>query len=422
MSPILNRRSLLSNAAALAALGAVGWHPRMARAARGERKFIFFFASGAWDTTQVFDPHHGSQKVDMDPETFTRDMGSLWHNAGEDRPAVSQFFNRWGNRTAIINGIDAHTVGHDSGRMMTMTGTSASNYPDWPTSIAASGTGEYPLPHVVFGGPSYGGHLSGSVVRAGGGTLLDLIDGSIVGAADQPAPQLSTPSDQMIDAFVFDRSARFAARQGGTHGLARERTDALVDNLDRSMEIEGRKFEAGLGELGNDMLDQAIKAAELMRLGLSRCAMIGIPGGWDSHGDNTVQAPQFDNFFLALDALMEHMSVTPGLSTRWLVDEVVVVAMSEFGRTPLWNGSMGKDHWPYNSTMVVGSGVRGGRSLGASDDGLIGRKIDFATGQPSDTGDILGSEHVGAALLKIAGIDPGEFLPGVQAFDALVRS
>ena len=82
MSSRFTRRSLLSNAAALAALGGIGWHPRMAHAAQGERKFLFFFASGAWDTTQVFDPHHGSQKVDMDPETFTRDMGPLLHNAG----------------------------------------------------------------------------------------------------------------------------------------------------------------------------------------------------------------------------------------------------------------------------------------------------------------------------------------------------
>ncbi len=416
---MINRRSLLSNAAALAALGSLGWHPRMARAARGERKFLFFFASGAWDTTQVFDPHHGSQRVSMDPETFTRDMGALTHNAGDDRPAVSQFFNRWGNRTAIINGIDAHTVGHDSGRMMTMTGTSATNYPDWPTVIASSGTGDYPLPHVVFGGPSYGGHLSGAVVRAGGGTLLDLIDGSIVGASDQPAPALSTPADQMLDAFVFERSAAFAARRG-EKGLARQRTDALVDNLERTMEIEGRKFEAGLGDLGNTVLDQAIKATELMRLGLSRCAMIGIPGGWDSHGDNSVQAPQFDNFFSALDQLMDHMAVTPGMSARWLIDEVVVVCMSEFGRTPLWNGSMGKDHWPYNSTMVVGSGVRGGRSLGRTDDGLIGLPINFETGEQDDNGDILGSENVGAAILQIAGVNPGDFLPGVQPLHALV--
>ena len=39
----LSRRDLLKNSAALAALAAIGWTPDMARAAVGERKFIFFF-------------------------------------------------------------------------------------------------------------------------------------------------------------------------------------------------------------------------------------------------------------------------------------------------------------------------------------------------------------------------------------------
>ena len=50
MNPF-TRRDLLKNSAALAALGAIGWKPNMARAAEGERKFIFFWAGGAWDTT-----------------------------------------------------------------------------------------------------------------------------------------------------------------------------------------------------------------------------------------------------------------------------------------------------------------------------------------------------------------------------------
>jgi len=415
-----SRRSLLRNAAALSALSAIGWHPRMARAAVGERKFLFFFASGAWDTTTVFDPHHSSEFVDMDPLTTTAEVGNLLYTAGDDRPNVARFFRRWGGQTAIINGIDAHTVGHDSGRQMTLTGTSASSYSDWPTLLASQGSGEYPLPHLVFSGPSYPGSLGASVVRGGGGTLLDLIDGSLGGEADAPTPRLSDPADSMIDAFVYEQSADFARERGAVRGLGRDRASAIVDNLDRAMELEGRRFEAGLSDLGSNLLDQATKATELMRLGLSRCAMIGIPGGWDSHGDNTVQAPQFDAFFEALDALMDHMARTPGLSTPWLIDEVVIVCMSEFGRTPLLNGAMGKDHWPYNSTMVVGSGVRGNRLIGGSDDGLVGLPTNFSTGALSDSGDIIGSENVGVALLKLGGIDPETVLPGVPVLEALL--
>ena len=414
------RRDLLKHAGMLGTLSAVGWHPRMARAAVGDRKFIFFFASGAWNTFTVFDPHHDGDGVDMDPDTWTDVINGVTFCNGEDRPNVQRFFERWGSLATTVNGIDHHTVGHDSGRMMTMTGTSASSYPDWPTIIAANGYGEYPLPHVVFSGPAYAGNLGGTLVRASGGTLLDLIDGSITGYADDPAPLLSTPADRMVDAFVHGRAARFDLERGGGSLPTGDRTTALLANLERSMELEGRRFEAGLSDLGSTMAEQAIKASELMRLGLSRCAMIGIPGGWDAHGDYRVNAPQFDAFFEGLDELMQHLATTPGLSAPWLIDEVTVVCLSEFGRTPKWNGGPGTDHWPYGSAMVVGTGMSGGRSLGATDTGLVGKPISFSTGEAKDTGELLGSENLGTALLKLANLDPEEFLPGVQPFDALL--
>lgn len=187
------------------------------------------------------------------------------------------------------------------------------------------------------------------------------------------------------------------------------------------MELEGRLFEAGLGEMGGDLLDQCLRSVELMRLGLTRCAMVSIPGGWDSHGDNSVQAPQFDDLFAALDELMDYLYRTPGYHARWLIDEVVVVCLSEIGRTPLLNGSGGKDHWPFTSALVAGAGVRGGRTLGATDGGLIGLPIDLSTGAASAGGDALGCESVGCALLALAGLAPSDFLPGVPSLDALVR-
>lgn len=413
----MTRRQILQGATAFGAAAAAGLGVRPARAAAAERKFLFFFAGGGWDTTQVFDPHPGSSGVDMDPLTAATTANGVTFTSGDDRPSVSRFFRRWGRRAVICNGINAHSVGHDSAAQFVLTGTSSSSFADWPTTLAANAIGDYPLPHAVFSGPVFPGTSGSAVVRAGGGTLLDLIDASILGQADQPAAPLSTPSDRMVDAFVASRVARFTE---GRTGLGGQRSASYDKNFDRALALEGRRFEAGLSDLGSDLLDQAIKATELMRLGLTRTAMIGIPGGWDSHGDNSVQGPQFEDFFGALDELMDHLSSTPGLATPWLIDEVVVVAMSEFGRTPLLNGSMGKDHWPFVSAMVVGSGVNGGRNIGATDDGLIAKDIDFATGQPSDNGDSFGCENLGVALLELGGLDSSKFLPDVQILESLL--
>lgn len=426
----LSRRAFLGSAAGLAASAGL-WYPKKALAAPIERKFMFFFAGGGWDTAAVLDPHFAADGVgavpgvDHDVGAFLGRRGGITYVSGgtgngmpNDRVDVDEYFRNWGPYSAIINGIDAHSVGHDSGTQFMMTGTSASSYSDWPTLLAANSQLEYPLPHVVFSGPSFPGTNGAAVVRAGGGTLLSLLNGSINGMADAPAPLMQEPADRMVDDFVYSRVAEFASRQ---RGLARDRADGLLSNVERAMELEGRAFEAGLDDLGNTLLDQMIKASEMFRLGLSRCAMISIPGGYDSHGDNTVQAPQQNAFFAALNELFDHMANTPGHTAGTLLNEVTVVAMSEFGRTPKLNGGGGKDHWPYNSVFVAGAGVNGNNTYGKTDDGLIAMPIDLTTGKESANGTMLGCEHVGLGLLKIGGLDPAHFLPGVDTLDALVR-
>ena len=122
-----------------------------------------------------------------------------------------------------------------------------------------------------------------------------------------------------------------------------------------------------------------------------------------------------------LDRLMQHLATTPGSSARWLIDEVVVVATSEIGRTPKINGGGGKDHWPYGSTLVAGAGVAGSRVYGATDGGLIAEKIDLSTGQRSSSGESLACEHVGLGLLRLGGVDPAAALPDVPVLTAFQR-
>ena len=56
------------------------------------------------------------------------------------------------------------------------------------------------------------------------------------------------------------------------------------------------------------------------------------------------------------------------LHDRGLLDETLVVAMGEFGRTPQINAQAGRDHWPHcYSIMLAGGGICGGAVHGASD-------------------------------------------------------
>ncbi|MCA9146406.1 MAG: DUF1501 domain-containing protein [Planctomycetales bacterium] len=85
---------------------------------------------------------------------------------------------------------------------------------------------------------------------------------------------------------------------------------------------------------------------------------------WDTHAQNAdrvedVLCPTFD---VGFSALIED------LDQRGLLDETLVVAIGEFGRTPKINGNGGRDHWgPVFSCALAGAGISGGQVYGKSD-------------------------------------------------------
>ena len=85
---------------------------------------------------------------------------------------------------------------------------------------------------------------------------------------------------------------------------------------------------------------------------------------WDTHAQNAdrvedVLCPQFDVGFTAL---------IEDLEQRGLLDETLVVAIGEFGRTPKINAKGGRDHWgPVFSFSMAGAGISGGQVYGSSD-------------------------------------------------------
>ena len=91
---------------------------------------------------------------------------------------------------------------------------------------------------------------------------------------------------------------------------------------------------------------------------------------WDREAESNHYklCAEFDQAF---SALLEDLASTPSGNNPQdtLLDETLVVAMSEFGRTPgALNHMNGRDH--YNGcfpALFAGAGVKGGRVLGRSD-------------------------------------------------------
>ncbi|HTI52082.1 MAG TPA: DUF1501 domain-containing protein [Planctomycetaceae bacterium] len=85
---------------------------------------------------------------------------------------------------------------------------------------------------------------------------------------------------------------------------------------------------------------------------------------WDTHKNNFIDmrtklCPNLDQGFSAL---------LDDLAQRGLLEETLVVALGEFGRTPQINSAAGRDHWAACNTVVMaGAGIPGGAVYGASD-------------------------------------------------------
>lgn len=96
-------------------------------------------------------------------------------------------------------------------------------------------------------------------------------------------------------------------------------------------------------------------------------------GTWDNHGDNIPPYGGISRGLKPLLPLFDHLITTlvTDLEQRGLLDQVLIVAMGEFGRTPTLGtqGSTdGRDHWPHVMSMcLAGGGMRHGQVIGATD-------------------------------------------------------
>src|SRR5439155_25791351 len=56
------------------------------------------------------------------------------------------------------------------------------------------------------------------------------------------------------------------------------------------------------------------------------------------------------------------------LKSRGLLDSTLVIWGGEFGRTPMTEGTTGRDHNPHGFSMwLAGGGIKGGQAIGSTD-------------------------------------------------------
>jgi uncharacterized protein (DUF1501 family) len=157
-----------------------------------------------------------------------------------------------------------------------------------------------------------------------------------------------------------------------------------------------------------------MQIAQLIKAGVGLEIAFTDIGGWDTHVNEGNARGQLSNLLQQFSAGIAALYTDLGQR----MDDVVILTMSEFGRTARENGNRGTDHGHANAMFVLGNSVRGGKVYGKwpglkGDQLYEGRDLNLTT----DFRDVfaeLAQRHLGTSNLK-------SVFPGYEASAANFR-
>jgi uncharacterized protein (DUF1501 family) len=411
----LNRRMFLGGTlgatAGMSALGMLA-EPALAKELKKQdKRVILLWLAGGASQLETFDPKPG------------RPTGGPFRSIGTTTPGVrvSELMPKLAGRlqdTAIIRSLNTKDGGHGSAAELMHLGRrneATIKYPDLGAVLAKElGQADAKTPdNVAFYTATEGrGNAVGRVGFLGARYApMFLTDGTT-------PPHLKL-AESITDVDHKDRAAlrdmlssRFSERRYSSslashnEAYARVRgimaSEPLFDVTQEPQKVRDRYGPTLFGE-------QALVARRLIEAGVPFVKVSR--AWWDSHGQNFETHRE-------LVAELDHVmtALLDDLKQRGLLEHTLVITLSEFGRTPNINASLGRDHFGSAwSASLSGVGVKGGSVYGSTDedgqtvaDGEIGAGELFAT-----IYEALGIDHkkdywVGARPLPLTnpGIEP----------------
>jgi len=390
------------------------FRPGAANAGVRPKSCIFVFLWGGPPQHETFDPKPGAPSDIRGPwgAIPTRTAGLQFNEHLTELAQQSHLFTVIRN---MSHSVDAHP---DAGAYA-LTGriaTPSLAYPNLGATVARFAGPRGPLPPFVRSSPD----------------LFDLLappkgqDGGFLGNAHAPFavndPTLPleklasfSPPREVTLGRVQRRHSLLQQLDDACRGIesqatttadgAYERAFALVTSptakeaFDLSREPEAMRDRYGRNKFGTTSFGQScLMARRLVEAGV-RFVQVNWSydshyPGWDFHGGGkerivVLKDDHLPQLSRTLSALISD------LNDRGLLDDTLVVAVGEFGRTPRINGGAGRDHWPQvYSALVAGGGVPGGRVMGASDP---------QGGAPDGNG--VSPEMLAASIYRILGLD-----------------
>lgn len=360
----INRRYFLkSGGVAIAALGLTGAAPSFlqrtalaqTRNSSKRKTLIAIFQRGAVDGLNVVVPYGEANYYDLRPSINIARPGNT--DAVVDlngffglHPSLAAFKPFWDERRlGIIHAVGSpdNTRSHFDAQDYMESGTpGVKSTPDgWLNRYLQTKPDRAASPfRAVAMTPSMPRMLQG---KAGALAMSNLSDFKIQAGA-------GTASVQGGFEALYEQSVGDAL-----HGTGRETFEAVkyLKQVNPSQYQAENGAQYPRGRFGDSLL----QIAQLIKAGVGlEIAFVDV-GGWDTHvnqgnarGQLAIRLQEFGN---GIAALVKDLG-------QQRMDDVVVLTMSEFGRTVRENGTRGTDHGHANAMFLIGGGVRGGHMHG----------------------------------------------------------
>ena len=368
--------------------------------------YIVFNASGGWDTTYLMDPK-GVNKINrlyQAGDILNQGAHHFAPTTGQFEAGMSNedFYKTYGSELMVFNGLDYSVNNHSPCSRYMATGKLDSlAFPTFAALVAACKGPECPLAFLTFGNYSTTGNL---VPMARVPYLPSL---KLLANADGVH---GNPRAPYHDPFVNDHIDRALERQMDLH-ISKTRLPRIerAQSTLYAAQVNSKALKRCAPFISDNipkqrLASQAEIALASFKAGVAVSANLSI-GQFDSHANNDRdQMKLLPEFLSGIDYTMKRAEE---LSLR---DKLVVVIQSEMGRKPYYNKGDGKDHWSIGSIMFMGHGIKGNRTIGATDEKQFLIPINHQTLAIDEKQGIrVRPEHIHQALRQHAGIDGHAF-------------
>jgi hypothetical protein len=392
------------------------------------KSVISLFMTGGVSHIDTFDPKPALRKYHGQPlsgvgEIVVRQgypgplMGSpyTFKKYGQSGLEVSELFPHMGSiadEFALIRSGVCKSNDHVLAHYEWNTGSLLMGFPSvgsWVSYGLGSETQTLPAYVVIYdprGGPNAGvanwnnGFLpastQGTVFRPSGDPILDLRPPAGITPEQQRARLDHLALLNGEHAAKYPDSSELSARIA-SYELAYSMQDRAPEAVDLSKESEATRRLYGMDNpvtepfgrqclLARRLVERGVRFVQLFNGAKARTDI----DDWDAHSNladnHGAHAREIDKPIAGL---------VRDLKQRGLLDETLVMWHSEFGRMPISQKGLGRDHNPGAlSFWMAGAGIRGGQVIGATDD--FGYRV---TEQPITYHDV----H--ATLLHLLGVD-----------------